>query len=228
MNVANENINTAINRITQDAMEFFFPTKCPFCGSVMGRKTDCDVCKDDLPHCDRVITGPGFGAVAAPLWYEGRVREAILAFKFRSRLGGMRTFGAMMAQTAAEHYSGQFDTITWVPVSRKRLRKRGFDQSRYLTAALCVDWHTEPLELLRKTVDNPPQSGLEDHTQRRANVLGVYEAIHTDRIAGRRILLVDDIFTTGATLSEAAGVLKDAGAADVMCLTLAITPDHRA
>ncbi len=226
--MANEPINTAINRVTQDAMELFFPTKCPFCGCIIGRKTECAVCKDDLPLCGQLITGPGFGAVAAPLWYDGRVRDAILAFKFRAKLGGMRTFGAMMAQTAAEHYSGQFDTITWVPVSKKRLRKRGFDQSRYLTAALCVDWHTEPVEMLRKTVDNPAQSGLEDHAQRQANVLGVYEVVNKDQIAGRRILLVDDIFTTGATLSEAVRVLKEAGAAEVMCLTLAITPDHHA
>ncbi len=224
MNVANESIHNAINRVTQDAMEFFFPTKCPFCGNIMGRTTQCEECKNDLPYCEQTISGTGFGRVSAPLWYEGKVRDAILAFKFRGRMGGMRTFGAMMAQTAAERYSGQFDTITWVPVSKKRLRKRGFDQARLLTAALCVDWHTQPLELLRKTVDNPAQSGVEDANARKANVLGVYEAVNTEQIQGRRILLVDDIFTTGATLSEAARVLKDAGAADVLCLTLAITP----
>ena len=65
-----------------------------------------------------------------------------------------------------------------------------------------------------------------DHSARKANVLGVYEAVNKECIAGKRILLVDDIFTTGATLSEAARVLKDAGAADVMCLTLAMTPEH--
>lgn len=223
--MANESINSTLNRLSGRAMDALYPVKCPFCGAVMGRATDCDVCRDDLPRCDTFIAGAGFGRAAAPLWYTGRVRAAITAFKFKGKTGGVRTFGAMMAQTAAEQYSGAFDTITWVPISRKRLRKRGYDQTRLLAAALCVDWHVEPLELLEKTVDNAPQSECTSRAGRRANVLGVYRVTDPSAVQGRRILLVDDIFTTGATLSEAARVLKDAGAADVMCLTLAITPE---
>ena len=150
------------------------------------------------------------------------MRDAILAFKFKAKLGGLDAFGRLMAQTAAERYSGEFDAITWVPVSKKRLKKRGFDQARYLTASMCVDWHVAPLETLRKMTDNPPQSGLEDAAARRANVLGVYEAVSPEQFAGKRLLLVDDICTTGATLGECARVLKAAGAAEVLCLTLAM------
>ena len=74
-------------------------------------------------------------------------------------------------------------------------------------------------------MDNPAQSGLNDKAARRANVLGVYRAVRPEEIAGKRFLLVDDILTTGATLGEAARILKEAGAADVMCLTLAMTRD---
>ena len=126
-----------------------------------------------------------------------------------------------VAQCAAEHFDGEFDAITWVPVSKKRLKKRGFDQARYLTASICVDWHTEPLETLRKVVDNPAQSGIDSPEERRANVLGVYEAVEPERFAGKRLLLIDDIRTTGATLGECVRVLKEAGAKDVLCLTLA-------
>ena len=80
---------------------------------------------------------------------------------------------------------------------------------------MCVDWHTE------KVLDNPPQSGLEDAAARRANVLGAYRAVKPENFAGRRVLLVDDIITTGSTLGECARVLKEAGAAEVLCLTLA-------
>ena len=151
------------------------------------------------------------------------MREAILAFKFKGRLEALECFGSLMAQTAAETFSGEFDAVTWVPVSRRRLRKRGYDQARYLCASLCVDWHTEPQETLRKVRDNPAQSGLEDAAARRANVLGVYEAVKPEEIAGKRFLLVDDICTTGATLGECVRVLKAAGAAEVVCLTLAVT-----
>ena len=154
------------------------------------------------------------------------MREAILAFKFKGKLEALDCFGSLMAQTAAEAFSGEFDAVTWAPVSRKRLRQRGYDQARLLCASLCVDWHVEPQETLRKVRDNPAQSGLEDAAARRANVLGVYEAVRPADIAGKRFLLVDDILTTGATLGECVRVLKAAGAADVVCLTLAATREN--
>ena len=214
--------NDELNKITDNLLGVFFPRKCPFCGKLTGKTLLCETCGAALPRCEEVRQGADFGRCTAPLYYEGQVRDAILAFKFKAKLGGLDAFGRLMAQTAAERYSGEFDAITWVPVSKKRLKKRGFDQARYLTASMCVDWHVAPLETLRKTADNPPQSGLEDAAARRANVLGVYKAVSPEQFAGKRLLLVDDICTTGATLGECARVLKVAGAADVMCLTLAM------
>lgn len=215
--------NDELNRITDDILGIFFPRKCPFCGRLAEKKALlCDKCRNTLPYCTIVRQGADFGRCAAPLYYEDTVREAILAFKFHGKLGGLDCFGRMMAEKAAEVYSGQFDAITWVPVSAKRLRKRGFDQARYLAGSMCVDWHVMPLETLRKRVDNPPQSGIDDAAQRRANVLDVYEPVSPEQFAGKRLLLVDDICTTGSTLGECARALKAAGAAEVMCLTLAM------
>ena len=214
--------NDELNKITDNLLGVFFPRKCPFCGKLTGKTLLCDKCETTLPRCEKIRQGADFGRCTAPLYYEGQVRDAILAFKFKAKLGGLDAFGRLMAQTAAERYSGEFDAITWVPVSKKRLKKRGFDQARYLTASMCVDWHVAPLETLRKMTDNPPQSGLEDAAARRANVLGVYKAVSPEQFAGKRLLLVDDICTTGATLGECARVLKAAGAAEVLCLTLAM------
>ena len=214
--------NDELNKITDNLLGVFFPRKCPFCGKLTGKTLLCETCGAALPRCEEIRQGADFGRCTAPLYYEGPVRDAILAFKFKAKLGGLDAFGRLMAQTAAERYSGEFDAITWVPVSKKRLKKRGFDQARYLTASMCVDWHVAPLETLRKMTDNPPQSGLEDVAARRANVLGVYEAVSPEQFAGKRLLLVDDICTTGATLGECARVLKAAGAAEVLCLTLAM------
>ncbi len=214
--------NDELNKITDNLLGVFFPRKCPFCGKLTGKTLLCETCGAALPRCEEIRQGADFGRCTAPLYYEGPVRDAILAFKFKAKLGGLDAFGRLMAQTAAERYSGEFDAITWVPVSKKRLKKRGFDQARYLTASMCVDWHVAPLETLRKIVDNPPQSGLDDAATRRANVLGVYEAVSPEQFAGKRLLLVDDICTTGATLGECARVLKAAGAAEVLCLTLAM------
>ena len=109
--------------------------------------------------------------------------------------------------------------VTWVPVSRHRLRKRGYDQAELLARAACRVWSVKPERLLRKVQDNPAQSGLTEAAARRANVLGVYRA--PDAAAGLRVLLADDVVTTGSTLSECARTLLTAGAAEVVCVTLA-------
>lgn len=217
--------NESMDKAQRGLLDFFFPRRCPFCGRVAGRALLCPKCETDLPRCDRVRTG-AFGECAAPLYYEGSVRDAILAFKFKGRIEHLNCFGALMAEKAAEVYADRFDAVTWVPVSKKRLKKRGFDQARMLCASLCVDWHIDPQETLRKTGDNPPQSGIDDPAARRANVLDMYEPVSPENIAGKRFLLIDDIVTTGATLAECVRVLKAAGAADVLCLTLAMARDH--
>ena len=218
-------VNDRLDRLQRDLLDFFFPRHCPFCGRIVGKELLCGACEKALPYCREVRTG-SFGRCAAPLYYEGAVRGAILAFKFKGKLEVLDCFGSLMAQTAAEAFSGEFDAVTWAPVSRKRLRQRGYDQARLLCASLCVDWHVEPQETLRKVRDNPAQSGMEDAAARRANVLGVYEAVKPADIAGKRFLLVDDILTTGATLGECVRVLKAAGAADVVCLTLAAVREN--
>lgn len=217
------NLHDDLNRFGRGVMDFFFPRKCPFCGRPVGKELLCEMCSKELPFAgDKALRcGAGYGRCAFPLYYEEGVRKAILEYKFHGRLGGLSCFGSLMAECAAEQYAGEFDAITWVPVSKKRLKKRGFDQSRYLAASTCVDWHTAPVETLKKVVDNPPQSGLTDASERRANVLGVYEAVNPEQIAGKRWLLIDDVLTTGSTLAECARVMTEAGAKDVMCLTLA-------
>lgn len=220
MNVSD--INSSLDKAERSILNFFMPRRCPFCGAMADKELLCEKCRKTLPfRGEHAVEAESFARCAAPLYYEGPVRRAILDFKFKRKMGSVSCFGMLMAQCAAEHFSGEFDAITWVPVSKKRLKKRGFDQARYLTASLCVDWHTEPLETLRKVVDNPAQSSIESPEERRANVLGVYEAVEPQRFAGRRLLLIDDIRTTGATLSECVRVLKEAGAKDVLCLTLA-------
>lgn len=221
-------LNDELNKLSRGILDFFFPRRCPFCGAVAGKELLCNKCRRSLPFTGEHAVREGtFGRCAAPLYYEDRVREAILQFKFKAKLGGLSCFGMLMAECAAEHYSGAFDAITWVPVSKKRLKKRGFDQTRYLTGSMCVDWHVAPIETLRKVTDNPPQSTLETEEQRRANVLGVYEAVNAEQFRGKRLLLVDDILTTGATLSECVRVLKEAGAGEVMCLTLAMSREKK-
>ena len=210
-------------------LDLLFPQKCPFCGKVLDTAGICPKCQSSLPWtegAEGLREGPGGLRCAAPLWYEDAAREGILRFKFQSVPAAAEPLGALIAQCAAERFSGEFDTVTWVPVSRKRLKKRGYDQAELLARAACRLWDTRPERLLTKAVDNPPQSGIQDAAARRANVLGVYEIAAGAEIRGKRVLLIDDICTTGATLIECIRVLKDAGAEDVVCAAAARTRLH--
>lgn len=208
------------------ALDLLFPPKCPFCRCVVDREEVCPACQASLPWAEGdggVKTGPDDFSCAAPLFYEGAVRGALLRLKFEDAPQLARPIGALIARCASERYCGGFDVVTWVPVGPKRLRRRGYDQARLLAEAACRLWDTRPERLLVKPVDNPAQSGLPDAEQRRANVLGAYDLAPEAQVSGRHILLIDDICTTGATLRECARVLKDAGADTVVCAAAALT-----
>lgn len=207
-------------------LDLLFPPKCPFCARVLDRPGICPACEKALPWTregEQLREGPGGLRCAAPLWYEEAAREGLLRFKFQGAQAAAGPLGELVARCAAETFSGEFDTVTWVPVSRRRLRKRGYDQAELLARSACRLWDTRPARLLEKTLDNPAQSGLAEAAARRANVLGVYAPVQGADIRGRRVLLIDDICTTGATLTECARVLRDAGAADVVCAAVALT-----
>ena len=198
-----------------------FPPHCAFCGKV-GVQGVCPACEKTLPYCKTPFHERAeIGACLAPLKYEGIVREALLDYKFHGSQSRCTGFGDLLAQAAAEHFGGQFDLVTFVPVSKKRRRERGYDQSYLLARETCRHWDTAPAALLQKTKDNPAQSSLSSREERQKNVAGVYAAVNEEKIRGARILLIDDILTTGATLREAARVLREAGAEKVICATLA-------
>ncbi len=215
-------------RALERVLDLLFPPRCPFCGRVLDRPGVCAGCASSLPwtaEADSLWELPGALRCAAPLWYEGAARQGLLRFKFQGAAGAADPLGGLIAQCAAERLSGEFDTVTWVPVSRKRLRRRGYDQAELLARGACRRWDAHPERLLEKVRDNPAQSGLTDGESRRENVKGVYRAAGDCR--GRRILLVDDICTTGATLGQCAAVLLDAGAETVVCAAAARTPPGR-
>lgn len=210
-------------------LDLLFPPKCVFCGKLMERGRVCPACEKVLMAMDqpknRTLAGGTFCVSALP--YEDVVRESVLRFKFEGRDFYATVYGEIMARTAALELADRFDMVTWVPVSKKRRRERGYDQAELLAKAVCEHWGIDPVRTLEKSKNNPAQSGLASAEQRRANVLGVYEAVNREHFAGKRVLLVDDILTTGSTVQEAARVLKLAGAEEVVVLTLASARDEK-
>ena len=149
-------------------------------------------------------------------YYKENVRNGILRLKFHGGTALAGPYGRMLAMKLYQCRRESFDLITWVPVSARRRRKRGYDQAELLARSVCTELGYKPVCLLKKLRDNPAQSGLRGE-QRRANVLGAYGVCGKTDIHGKRILLIDDVFTTGATAEECARVLKTAGASSVHC-----------
>lgn len=202
-----------------------FPPKCVLCGRILEKnETDlCHACRIDSPDCMAYRRKFTFLDGWAAIWYyEGLVRESILRYKFRGVRAYAQCYGRMLAMKITQEYPDGFDALTWIPISSQRMRQRGFDQVALLAEAVGKELAIRPQELLKKIRNNPPQSGISGEAERRANVLGAYRVTDPDAVRGKRILILDDVITTGATVSEAARMLLTAGAQQVYCGAVAV------
>lgn len=205
--------------------ELLYPRRCVFCGRILDKNASEDICRDcvlKLPYTggDWKARGEFFEYCAAPLYYEGLAADAVRRFKFGGRSSYARLMGRMIGNCAAAHCAGEFDVITWVPISLRRMRKRGYCQARLLAQEAAKGLGADCVRLLKKRRHTPPQSTLHGLAERKANVSGAFVAACRDEIAGRDVLLIDDVITTGATLSECTRILLMAGANSVRCAVL--------
>ena len=211
-------------------IRLLYPPKCPFCERLLQKEETliCAECRRSLPYAGAAgkRSGRFFSLCVSPLLYRDKARAALLRFKFGSRSGSAAAFADLMAERVERDLAGKYDLITWVPVSFLRLRRRGYSQSRILAEETARLLGAETAALLRKRRYRPPQSRLTGAAARAANVSGAFAAIHPERFLGTRVLLIDDVVTTGATLSECARVLLTEGASGVVCATLCCRP-HR-
>ena len=120
-----------------------------------------------------------------------------------------------------------FDILTWAPIAPLRRLKRGYDQCQLLADAVAEELGTEATRTLRKVRNTPPQSSIRNAAARRANVSGAYKSVGDLPLKGKKILLLDDIITTGATVSECARVLLTAGAKEVYLGAVAVAPHDK-
>jgi len=160
----------------------------------------------------------GFDAAYSFGAYEGVLRELIHLFKYGRVRSLARPLGAQLA--AAIPQDQRFDVVAPVPLHWRRRLARGFNQAALLAAAVARRYAVPVTRAVRRRRGTPSQAGL-SNAQRRANVAGAFQVRRAERVRGRRVLLVDDVMTTGATASACAAALKRAGAAYVAVLTLA-------
>lgn len=204
-------------------LEWVFPRKCVLCRSLLGKEeTDlCRRCRMDQPEYHYGRKKVSHIADLTAVWmYEGNVRRSIQRYKFNGARHYGEAYGRLLAMRIQRDLP-EADMITWVPISGRRLRKRGYDQVQLLARAVGPELGIPVEPLLEKIRDNRANSGLKTPAERRANVLGVYKAVGQEHFRGKRVMLLDDIVTTGATASECARVLLSAGAEEVIFAAVA-------
>ena len=232
-------------RIVEFIKRKLYPPRCIFCRDVLADDVKLCVCKRCSENIKRIpsercpvcglVTPLGsnvcwscaskkmyFNYHRSPYFYEDDVRRTILRLKFARKAQYCKTMGIIMA--AYIPYDVNFDCVTWVPMTKKQVKQRGFNQSELLAREIAKVCGFVPCELLVKIKNTEKQSKTKA-SKRAENVKGAFSCGHD--LHGKNILLIDDVFTTGATLNECSKVLKKRGADRIYCLTFASAkPKH--
>ena len=228
-------LKVLFGRIRVSALDHLFPLQCAGCekyGSFL-----CEACESSLPRLEQpycalcsqpipygslcqycVGSPPIIEGIRAPFLMDGAIREAIHSLKYRNLRAGGPTLARLLAQWL-EATSIPGNTLVPVPLHKRRLRSRGYNQSSLLANGVgkriglpVVD------DALARIRDTPPQVSL-SWRERVSNVEGSFECI--GNVTGQEIILIDDVVTTGSTMSACAAALRDGGAKSVWGLALA-------
>ena len=233
-----------MSRLIKSLLDFIYPPRCGVCFEFIEEPrpicAECEALLPKISHPMCVICGmpflggedhacgacldkrPPFDRARAAGIYSGSLRPAIIHFKFNRKIQLAKPLGKLMADTLLDELDPQeIDSIIPVPLHKKRLRWRGFNQALLLARELSaltgiwIDAYT-----LKRVRYTKPQTRL-PHKERAENVKGAFNVERETFVRDRSILLVDDVATTGSTLIECAGVLKKAGARRIEALTAA-------
>lgn len=249
-NTARESLRQAAQMFSDSLLALAYPQACAICGlSVEERRygVACETCWTRAPVFDGTemfcwkcgLPGPGevveqfrehvrchrcdsqsFTAARAVGLYEGALREAVLHLKRKPHVA--QHLEVLLATTARRRPLHECTRIIPVPLHPKRQRTRGFNQASVLAQALSrrLQLPLDEMSLLRVSASEKYRAGL-DLKGRRETVAGAFQVPYPRLVAGENILLIDDVFTTGATVSACAEVLTAAGTGNVFVLTLA-------
>lgn len=217
-------------RILHTFLELLFPARCVACG-VSGSPL-CHDCLKDVPKVPE-IENPSISALYS--YRHPAMKKALWALKYRNNRTLAEIFGASIYEYLLEHayeltaFSSAEPNvkpvIVPIPISKKRLRERGFNQSEKIIEALKMLDESGSFvfdsTILYKTKETPPQASIKERTARLENTRGCFAVRNHEKIKNKVVIVVDDITTTGATLREAIAALENAGAAKAIGVAIA-------
>ncbi|NLV64160.1 MAG: ComF family protein [Clostridiaceae bacterium] len=219
-------------------LRMFFPPRCICCDCVLAvnvRNYLCSDCEKNIPYINRHQFGNPAGKSISNIYcafdYEKGIRKAIHHLKFNDRPGNAKILVDMSYPLIKEYFAGvsaqferanKYDIAIPVPIHSKRRRERGYNQSELIARSLAKKLNI-PVSVgtLVKRKNTPPQSSLAKD-ERYKNPEGAFHVKKPYLIEGRRVLLVDDVITTGSTLEECGKVLLQAGAVCVDAFVIAV------
>ncbi len=191
------------------AVHWMKPPLCECCGREVGAGNRCQECARDRPR---------IGGIRACSRYEGAIRHAVHRLKYNGHLALAEPLSGLMAKTAA--ILPPIDVIVPLPLHPARERARGYNQAALLARELSRQLDLPLVQAAKRVKETNDQIGL-DRRERQANVKGAFACAVAEAVAGRAVLLVDDVCTTGSTLLACAEPLLKAGAGDVWGLVVA-------
>ncbi len=233
-----------IKSVFKQFTKLLFCNRCRICGEVIELDFDlCDACKKlekiQNPRCEHCGCTKDdctckrkkneYKQIVSVYYYQDSIVRAISNFKNNDMPQLADNMASEMYSVIQTEYSGvAFDCITFVPLRRLRQTKRGFNQSQLIAQHLSKLMNVEVTELLSKV----RYTGVQHHKsaqERSADVFGSYDVVdkYKDQLDGKTILLIDDVKTTGSTLSECAKMLKIYGAKTVYAATFAVTKKRK-
>lgn len=203
-------------------LDLLFPHTCAGCG--VWFTLLCPRCYNDLEfrnlplHQD--LENPALDYISVCLGYSNSVRTLLHRLKY----GGIRDAGNFLGELL--YYSGkipEFDLIVPVPIHPSRLRVRGYNQAELIANALASKLRSPVVESLKRTVASKSQASTSSKIERLHNLKGHFQVDENlkDRVLGKKILLIDDVVTTGMTLQQCASLLKESGAKSVSAMVIA-------
>jgi ComF family protein len=234
-----------LQQTIETAITFLYPAQCRVCEKQLGLESVpymCGECWDDMPlieppwcemcgipntngKCDKcATTPPPYGKLRTIAYYEAALQQAIHLFKFEKRT----SLAKPLTQLTMEHIPDdcditEYDFILPIPIHKKRLRERGFNQATLLANGIAKTTRVQVVtDALVRHRNTSPQSSL-DREARQTNIVGAFELQKKEVVRNKRILVLDDVYTTGATVREAVKVLWNADPIEIDVLTLART-----
>ncbi len=229
--------------ISDYILDMVFPRHCPVCDEILpfGGKLICDECEEKTvfvrePRCrkcgkslagdrseycgDCAVVRHSFDRAVSVYVYNDAMQEAVFRFKY----GGRQEYADFFAESIKQYLGREIlsfraDMLIPVPIHKNRLKKRGFNQAELIADRL-GSLMGLPVEknLIKRVADTRPQKGL-SREERRKNLKRAFKLTRND-VKSCRVILIDDIYTTGSTVDEMAGLLKEAGVSSVYVVTL--------